>query len=196
MLFLFGLTRRRAIDAPLAAVSPSDSELVREAQANPAHFTALYERYLEQIYSYCYVRLGRHEVAEDATSEIFLKVFAALPRYRDQMFAAWLFRIAHNVVINIQRQTRPGAVLELESLPDPAPGMEQTLIEATQRQDFRSALAQLPDEQRTVLELDCADLSGAQIAAAMGKSDAAVRMLRHRAILRLKQIIANEEIRQ
>lgn len=194
MLFLFGLIKRREVDAaPRSEEQPSDSELVREAQANPACFTLLYERYLEPIYSYCYVRLGSHEAAEDATSEVFLKAFVALPRYRDQMFAAWLYRIAHNVVVNIQRQARPHSAVEMEGLPDPASPLEQTVIDAAQQQNLRSAIARLSEDQRTVLEMDCADLKGAQIAAAMGKSEAAIRMLRHRAIERLKQIANNEE---
>ncbi len=196
MLFLFQLIKQRRADASLnAEVQPDDSDLVREAQADPACFNLLYERYLGPIYSYCYVRLGSHEAAEDATGEVFLKAFANLPRYRDQMFAAWLFRIAHNTVINIQRQSRPGSTLDIGNLPDPGLTLEQAVIAADQWQALRVGLAQLPEEQRTVLELGCVGLSAAQIAEAMGKSNAAVRMIRHRAIERLKQIMVSEEVR-
>lgn len=193
MLFLFGLAGRRRADVVASEEQP-DEELVRAALADPLAFTMLYDRYLESIYSYCYVRLSSREAAEDATSEVFLKAFAGLGGYRGGLFVAWLFQIAHNVVLNLQRHRRMHPAYEIGELADPSPTLEETIIRYSERQDLRAALAQLPDEQRTVLELQCADWSGAQIAAALGKSAPAIRMLRHRAIERLKQLIPGQEV--
>ncbi|PZR98274.1 MAG: RNA polymerase subunit sigma-24 [Candidatus Chloroheliales bacterium] len=194
MLFLFGLVSRRRADMGEADEQADDGELVRAALAEPLTFTCLYDRYLEPIYSYCYVRLNSREAAEDATSEVFLKAFAGLSGYRGGLFVAWLFQIAHNVVLNIQRHRNLHTSYEVSELADPSPTLEERLISYSERQNLRAALAQLPEEQRTVLELQCAGWSGAQIAEALGKSAPAVRMLRHRAVERLKQIILGQEV--
>src|SRR5579885_3182891 len=90
---------------------PDDATLAAAARADPRAFTVLYERYLGPIYRYCFARLGNREAAEDATSAIFLKALAALPEYRDGGFAAWLFQIAHNVVVDLVRRQRPTVAL-------------------------------------------------------------------------------------
>ncbi len=193
MLFLFGLANQQT---EVAAPDPQadDGELVRAALADPVAFTLLYDRYVDAIYAYCYVRLNSREAAEDATSEVFLKAFAGLRGYRGGLFVAWLFQIAHNLVINLQRNRRPPLSYEIADLPDPRPPLEEMVIRDIERQDLLAAMAQLPDEQRTVLELQCAGWSGAQIAASLGKSGAAIRMLRHRAVERLKQLILGQEV--
>ncbi len=192
MIILFGIVSRQRDDAADAKVV-SDDELVRVAQAEPARFTMLYERYLDRIYAYCYLRLQSREAAEDATSEIFLEVFVALPRYQERAFAAWLFRIAHNTVVNSQKR-RPTTVLDADRLLAPGPTLEDAAVDAAERHELLQAISHLADEQRNVLELDSAGWSGGEIAAAMGKSEAAVRMLRHRAVERLKQLIIKREV--
>ena len=74
----------------------SDQALVERAQRNPAAFEGLYDRYLDPIYAYCHRRLGTRELAEDATSQVFVQALAALPRFRAHSFRAWLYTIAHN----------------------------------------------------------------------------------------------------
>jgi RNA polymerase sigma factor (sigma-70 family) len=193
MLFLFG-SGPRSRAAARTAEEQDDSVLVQAALADPLAFTMLYDRYLAQIYSYCYVRLDSREAAEDATSEVFLKAFAGLSSYHGGLFAAWLFQIAHNVVLNLQSRRRPQVALEFSNLPDPGPTLDEMMISHAERSDLRAALAQLPDEQRTVLEMQAAGWSGAQIATALGKSNAAVRMLRHRAVERLRQLVIGQEV--
>jgi RNA polymerase sigma-70 factor (ECF subfamily) len=171
-----------------------DEALARAAQQDPLLFSALYTSYLDAIYRYCYVRLGSHESAEDATSEVFLKAFSGLPGYRGNagtVFAAWLFQIARNVVTDHYRRRRPNVPVELlDEQPDPADPPEEQAIAASEREAVRAALAQLPEEQRTVLELQLAGWSGEQIAGAIGRSHGAVRMLRLRAVQQLKATLA------
>ncbi len=175
-----------------STVAQSDEDLVAAAQKSPQAFAPLYERYLEPVYRYCYLRLGNRESAEDATSEIFLKVFANLHKYRSGVFADWLFRIAKNVVTDVHRKRRPTDALEDADLVTPASLPEGEAEAQAEWETILTALRNLPDEQRTVIELQFAGLSGAQIAAALGKSLAAVKMIRYRAITRLQRLLVQD----
>lgn len=172
---------------------PGDEELIGQAQCDRVLFTAIYQRYVTQVYLYCHIRLGSREAAEDATSEVFLKALAGLDSFRGGAVAAWLFRIAHNVVIDAYRKRHPAATMEeAEMLTDPTPSAEEQLIDEDTHEDIRAAIEMLPADQRTVLELQFSGWSGAQIAEALSRSPGAVRMLRLRAVERLREIIAND----
>jgi DNA-directed RNA polymerase specialized sigma24 family protein len=80
-----------------------DATLVAEAKRDRQAFAPLYRRYVDRVYRYCDRVLGDRELAEDATSLVFTKALAGLPRCRDDAFRSWLFAIAHNVVVDIQR---------------------------------------------------------------------------------------------
>jgi len=86
----------------------SDAHLLPAAQADPLAFAPLYERYVDRVYRYCLRRLGDEDEAADATSLIFTRVLAALPRFQPSSdaggsFRAWLFTIAHRVVVDVYR---------------------------------------------------------------------------------------------
>ncbi len=172
---------------------PSDEQLIRYARADRQAFTALYQRYLAPVYHYCYLRLGRREAAEDATSEVFVKALAALDDYRGGAVAAWLFRIAHNTVIDAYRRRHPQAsIVEAATLTDPTPTAEQQAADAGLGDKLQAAIDRLPPDQRSVLELQFSGWSVVQIAAALGRSVGAVRMLRLRAIQRLRELLEHE----
>jgi RNA polymerase sigma-70 factor (ECF subfamily) len=162
-----------------------ESALIEAARTDPRHFAALYERYLGPIYRYCYVRLDSHELAEDATSEVFLKALTNLPNYRNGMFAAWLFRIAQNVVTDAYRKAyRAQTYIETAQLGLVSDG--DLAADYIQREALTNALAVLTEEQRVVLELQLAGCTTAQIADALGKTQAAIKMLRFRALERIR----------
>ncbi|MDP9364185.1 MAG: sigma-70 family RNA polymerase sigma factor [Chloroflexota bacterium] len=187
-----GRTAIRAGRTPADGTATSaadDAALVARARDDPAAFAPLYERYLDPVYRYCYRRLGGREAAEDATAQVFAKALAALPAYRDGSFRAWLFAIAHNAVADNHRRRahRPEAPLEaVGDPPDRAPTPEEVAVENDERRSVRALLAVLPVDQRRVLELRLAGLSGAEIATALGRSVAAVKMLQLRAMTRLR----------
>ena len=166
--------------------SADDATLVAAARAEPAQFALLYERYVGPIYRYCYVQLGSQAAAEDATSEVFLKALAALPRFRGGSVPGWLLRIARNTVIDTRRRRRPAAPIEdVDELAGREQTPEEAVVGAAERQALRAALAALPDDQRTAIVLQLAGWSGDQIGAALGRSRTAVYMLRVRALARL-----------
>ena len=114
----------------------ADAALVVAAQRDPAAFGPLYVRYADAVHRYCARRLDDPEAAADATAAIFVRALAALPRYRERSFRAWLFRIAHNEVIDdyrrsaCRRHTSLDAAAELQ---DATPTPEETALEATSR---------------------------------------------------------------
>lgn len=175
-----------ATEAPLSE-NEIDREIVGRARLDPRAFAPLYDRYLDPIYRYCYRRLGNREAAEDATSAIFARALAALPNYRDGSFRAWLFVIAHNIVIDTHRRRRPEQPLADAFEPvdrDPTP--EEAALASDARQSVRALLGVLPADQRRVLELRLAGLTGAEIARVLNRSVAAVKMLQLRAMTRLR----------
>ena len=90
------------------AVHGTEAALVRAAQDDPAAFGALYDRYLDRVYSYARARTANEEDAADLAHQVFQRALEALPRYRAQSapFAAWLFRIARNAAIDRHRRRR------------------------------------------------------------------------------------------
>ena len=175
---------------PLPEVPPcppaDDACLVAAARADPRAFGPLYERYVGLVYRYCYIQLGNAAAAEDATSEVFLKALAGLRGFRNGSVAAWILQIARNAVADVHRRRRPTASIDQAGdLADPALTPEAVAVAHAEQEALRAALATLPPEQHAAVVLQLAGWSGDQIAGALGKSPAAVYMLRVRALARL-----------
>lgn len=173
----------------------ADVTLVARARTDRTAFAALYRRYVDPIYRYCYRRLGTREAAEDATAAVFAKALAALPGFREGSFRAWLFAIAHNTIANEfrARAARPERALggaEAQLLADPAPSPEESALAAEARANILGLLPRLPEDQRRVLELRLAGLSGPEIAGILGRSPGSVRVAQFRAIGRLRGWLA------
>lgn len=174
-----------------AADIDGDAALVARAKADPRAFAALYDRYVDPVYRYCWRRLGSREAAEDATGLVFVKALTALPAYRQdgRSFRSWLFAIAHNAVVDDVRGRRPvrplaDAALVVDRDADP----EADALRGEAGRTIRDLLARLPPDQTRVLELRLAGLTGAEIAAVLGASPGAVRVAHHRAAARLRAI--------
>ncbi|MEW6717700.1 MAG: sigma-70 family RNA polymerase sigma factor [Chloroflexota bacterium] len=164
-----------------------EQELVRQAQAGDENaFAQLYDAYLARIYRYIYFRVADDQIAEDVTSQVFLKAWENLERYRisSSPFVAWLYRIAHNAVIDHYRTRR--SMVGLEEI-EPAAGSAESPDEQIDRQfeshELRLALQRLTGEQQQVLILKfIAGLSTPEIARQMGKRQGAIRALQMRAL--------------
>lgn len=176
---------------PDAFAGDDDTVLVARAKADPASFALLYRRYVTAVYRYCYHRLGSAEAAEDATSDVFLKALAGLRRHRDdQSFRSWLFAIAHNVVTDSYRARRPSEPLDpAAEIVDGAPTPEDLALEAEGDRAVRTLLTQLAPDQARVLELRLAGLTGPEVARALGRSHAAVKIAQVRGYARLRKLL-------
>ena len=181
-----GQATREAWSAGAAA----DAELVARAQADHHAFALLYRRYLDPVHRYCYRRLGSREAAEDATSLVFTKAFAALPAYRAGSFRSWLFTIAHHVITDDLRARRTVADLAAAGdVPDCAPTPEEAVVAVDASATVVRLLAQLPAGQRRVVELRLAGLTGREAAEVLGCSLGAVKIAQVRAYSRLRGLL-------
>ncbi len=184
-------TTTRQRDLPLEKELP----FLMHASATPADLQPIYEQYFPRIYKYCLRRVGSIQEAEDLTSVIFSRALNALPGYRGGSMAAWLFRIAHNVVVNYFKSRRATIPLDqVEADAAPADELIAHLVRAEERQRLRQLVAQLPDEQQEMLALKLTGgLSAKEIGQVIGKSEGAVRVAIFRIVQQLREAWAQEE---
>ncbi len=183
-----------------ASSRPVDDEmnLVRQSQAGDQEaFARLYDAYLERIYRYIYFRVADEQVAEDITSEVFLKAWEKLDTYQagSSPFIAWLYRIAHNAVID-QYRTRKVSIKLEDARPAEISHDDRTdekLDLQFELQELQQALQELTEEQKQVLILKFIQgLSTPEIASQLGKQQGAVRALQMRALQGLARALGLE----
>ncbi len=176
-----------------------EEALVRAAQSDRDAFDALYRRYVEQIYRYCYSRVGHRADAEDLTAQTFLAALQGLPDYDGRgSFAAWLFGIAHHKCADHHRRAyaNPGEPLEaVHGLPDPAVAdPERSAYLSGVLDCVRRALDTLTPDRREALRLRFwGGLKHQEIAAVMGRSEDAAKMLVWRAVADLQERCLDED---
>ena len=182
---------RTASERGAAAPGP-DAALARAAQENPAAFDAIYRAYVSRIYRYCFARLRDPVLAEDATSQTFLNALASIHRFKTGSLSAWLFTIARNVTIDQARARNRSFAGDGAPNFDRAHEPEQATIDSDEDRRLRLAMDSLNKDQRAAIELQLAGWSLAQSSEAMGKSVAAIKMLRVRAIARLRHVLSDD----
>ncbi len=180
--------------APLSPPADDERELVARAQAgNAAAFGELYERYVDRLYSYVAFKLGDRTEAEDVTEQVFLKALESIGSFRWQgvPFSAWLFRIAHNQIVDClrRRSRRPQAPLDVRLRDEtPVADPEEQFDRLAEREELLAALAKLTELQRRVIELRfAAELPNAEVARILGRTEGAVKALQHAAIEALQR---------
>jgi RNA polymerase sigma-70 factor, ECF subfamily len=174
-----------------------DEALVRAARAGDAGaFGQLYERYFEKVYGYLAFKVGSPAEAEDLAGQVFLRAMEALPGYRwtGVPFPAWLFRIAHNLLVDWLRRAgrRPTVPLDdvagFATADDPAADPERWTLERATRQELAEAVARLTPAQQQVLGLRfVAGLPTAEVARVLGRSEASVKALQHAGLRALQR---------
>jgi RNA polymerase sigma-70 factor (ECF subfamily) len=171
------------------------SLLERAGRADSSALGEVYDQYVERIYAYIYHRVGQAELAEDLTGQVFMRMLEAIRRQQGwkTSFSGWLYRIAHNLVIDYYRRRSRASFVDIDEAPpvvvaedDPSRKVQASL----DREDLRAALSQLTEEQAQVITLRfLEDLSIAEVAAIMGKNEGAIKALQYRAVIALRRIM-------
>lgn len=178
-------------------LSNNDWALLEKAREyDPAALGVIYDRYSTRIYNYIYHRVGDAHLAEDLTASVFTKMLEAIRSAKlwRTSFSGWLYRIAHNMVVDYYRSGRKDSDLPLEERfvtlrGDPVKSLDVSLAQA----QIRKAIGQLTPEQCQVILLKFAEgMSNTEIAEIMGKTEGAIKSLQHRALDALRRVLADE----
>lgn len=158
----------------------------------------LYTLYFPRVYRYILARTGSTYDAEDLTEEVFMRVLEAIERFqwRDVPFSAWVFRIAHNAVISQRRKdgTRGRSAPLSDVLAIDSQGPDELVENRLALNQIMEAAEQLPEAQRQVIALRfSAALSVAETAAAMGKGEGNVKVIQHKAISKLREMMGQKK---
>jgi RNA polymerase sigma-70 factor (ECF subfamily) len=176
-----------------------EDQLIENAKTDPDAFGQLYEVYVDRVYNYIYYRVGNHHDAEDLTAKVFFRALNHIPRYKNSgaPFAAWLYRIAHNLVANWHRDHSRRQMVALENLNLSGKKQEtphHAAEETDQRELLLEAIQKLPTERQQLLTLKFAErMSNAEIGRIMGRSEGAIKSLYHRTLVSLKKLLAEHE---
>ena len=177
----------------------SEEELIERAKKDPVAFGVLYERHVDQIYQYIFYRTGNRQDAEDLTARTFFRALDKIDgyTYRGVPFSAWLYRIAHNLVANWHRDTSRRQVVSLDELVTRSSRREEPASLAEERED-RSLLLQaarrLPPERQQLLILKFVEqMTNAEIAKVMGRTEGAIKSLYHRTLVALREELTRVE---
>jgi RNA polymerase sigma-70 factor (ECF subfamily) len=168
-----------------------EADAIERARTDAQAFGVLYEHYVPLIFRYVFNRVRDRTIAEDLTSEVFFKALRAIDRYRpaNKPFGAWLYRIATYTVIDHIRTHR--TTLDLDAIverPDPKPPVEEQVARRADVQRVWDAVAGLAEAQRLAIVLKLGqDMHTSDIAACMGRSEGAVKLLIHRGLATVRR---------
>ncbi|MFH1486110.1 MAG: sigma-70 family RNA polymerase sigma factor [Chloroflexota bacterium] len=181
--------------APTTPQVSTEEGLVREAQqGNSDAFAQLYEEHLDRIYRYMVLRVGNKTEAEDLTEQVFLKALESIGKYRlrGAPFASWLFKIAHNLVVDyFRRASRMQTTSITEAIPSTGKEVWEQIELKLKFDAVTAAIKRLTEAQQQVISLRFAGgLSSAEVATVMGRSEGAVKALQHSALVALKRSLA------
>lgn len=171
-----------------------ESFVQRLRRRDPEAWAMLYEECFPKVYRYIALRVGGQSEAEDLAEQVFLKALESSGslKWRGAPASAWLFRIARNRVIDYWRTDKSKVMVPLsDSLMDDTADPETAAETNSAMRQVVEALGQLTRAQRDVIELRfAAGLSTAEVAQVLGKSQGAVKVMQHSALVALRKRLA------
>jgi RNA polymerase sigma-70 factor, ECF subfamily len=180
-------------------MSDINTEVIRRAQQGEADQIAeLYKTYHVKIFRYLYYRVGDRQTAEDLTSEVFVRMLRFLGSFKppSASFQAWLFQIARNICNDHFRKLKSHQVVPLEEeVKDGGLSVHDTAERILNSAQLKQALNQLSEDQRDVIIMRfIADMSIAEAAHSLNKTEDSIKGLQRRALLSLKEILKDWEV--
>ncbi len=173
--------------------------LVQRAQRGDAEaFGLLYDRYVAMVFRFIYYRVNDRALAEDFTSETFLRALRRISTitYQGRDIGAWFMTIARNIVLDHVKSARhrlESTTAETPEAREHAPSTENAVLAGLQSETLLAAVAELGDEQRDCIMLRFIHgMSVSETAAIMGKNDGAIKALQHRAVRKLADRVRGE----
>jgi RNA polymerase sigma-70 factor, ECF subfamily len=167
---------------------PDERLLIEAAQRDPARFAELYDDNFERVYAFVARRVYVRADAEDLTAEVFQQALAKLGQFewRGVPFVAWLYRIASNAIADRwKRAAREQGTQLADDPPDGSGGANPE--ESERRARVFRLVAELPDDQRRVIEMRFAEEKGIrEIAQTMKRTAGAIKQLQFRALTGLR----------
>jgi RNA polymerase sigma-70 factor (TIGR02952 family) len=188
------------VDGEVEAAHAETWQLVRRAQDGDGEaFGQLYDRYFDVVFRFIYFRVNDRTLAEDFTSETFLRALRRITSisYQGRDIGAWFVTIARNIVFDHMKSARhrletptadaiEGPIVGVEA----APSTEAAVLAGLQSQKLMRAVAKLGDEQRECIVLRFVQgMSVSETAEIMGKKDGAIKALQHRAVRKLAELL-------
>jgi RNA polymerase sigma-70 factor (ECF subfamily) len=165
-----------------------------------AEFSELYRAHLKDVYSYAYYRVGNHHDAEDLTEQTFLQAYRhyerAMAESDGRPLRPWLIRIAHNLAANLyrDRSRKPQSPIEDSETLRTTHTTEDLVEGRDELARILEGVKELPDDRREALIMRFAlGMDNREIARAMGRTDGATKVLLHRAIKQLEEIVATRQ---
>ncbi|HEX2029627.1 MAG TPA: sigma-70 family RNA polymerase sigma factor [Nitriliruptorales bacterium] len=183
---------------PIQTLDPEVVDLVTRAQQGDGQaFASLYDLYVDQVYGFVFHKVGDRDLAEDLTSDVFLRALRALPRFRWQGvdIGAWFITIARNRVTDHFKSARARLVRPVEEIrdepdEDATDDPESLALAADLADALGKAMELLKEEHREVLFLRFTQTrSVAETAECMDRSEGAIKALQYRALRALAQIV-------
>lgn len=157
-------------------------------------FGELYTHHVTKIYRYVYYNVHNKERAEDITQEVFLKAWKAIGscKGKEKTFSSWLYRIAHNLIIDKLRKSQKQISHEAE-LPEDIGDTSDRMEISLEQRDLLKVIDVLSPNQRQVIVMKfIEDMDNREIAETMGKSTGAIRILQMRALETLRKTLGSE----
>jgi RNA polymerase sigma-70 factor, ECF subfamily len=174
-------------------VQNEESLVKRAQQRDQVALTQLYEENFDRIYRYIVIKIGDRTEAEDMTQQVFLNAIQSISSYKSQgmPFSSWLYRIAHNQVVDHLRKKSRRILVPLdETLPANSDDPKHTAEQKIEIEEVVAASKELTAAQQEVISLRFGgELSIAEVAKAMGRSEGAVKALQHSAIAALRKAL-------
>lgn len=175
-----------------------EEKLIQKAQKGEQNaFGELYDKYFPKIYRFIFLKVSKRPDAEDLSHQVFLSAWRNIHTYESRgfPFSSWLYRIAHNSVIDFYRTRRDHLDIELVSAERMStdPEMERIFDEGEEVSLVKKMLGRLREDEQTVLIMRFVEeLSNKEIAQALDKSEGAVRVMQHRALKQLRKNVEEE----